>query len=120
MNIEEIREYCISKPGVTEDFPFNDTALVFKVADKMFALLDLSEDSRGISLKCDPVLAVELRESYSEVTPGYHFNKKHWNTVILGGSVPDEKVKEWIDHSYELVVRSLKRADREALESGDY
>ena len=120
MNIEKIREYCISKPGVTEGFPFNDTALVFRVAGKMFALLDLSEDSRGISLKCDPELAIELREKHPEVTAAYHFNKKHWNTVILGGSVPDEKVKEWIDHSYELVVRSLKRADREALESGDY
>ena len=75
MNIEEIREYCISKPAVTEGFPFNDTALVFKVAGKMFALLDLSEDSRGISLKCDPELAIELREQHSEVTPAYHFNK---------------------------------------------
>jgi len=75
MNIEEIREYCITKPGVTEGFPFNDTALVFKVAGKMFALLDLSEDSMGISLKCDPVMAIELREQYPEVTPAYHFNK---------------------------------------------
>jgi len=75
MNIEEIREYCIAKPGVTEGFPFNDTALVFKVAGKMFALLDLSEDSRGISLKCDPELAIELREQHSEVTPARHFNK---------------------------------------------
>ena len=75
MNFEEIRKYCISKQGVTEDFPFNDTALVFKVAGKMFALLDLSEESRGISLKCDPELAVELREKHSEVTPAWHFNK---------------------------------------------
>ena len=74
MNIEEIREYCISKPAVTEGFPFNDTALVFKVAGKMFALLDLSED-RGISLKCDPELAIELREQHPEVTPAWHFNK---------------------------------------------
>ena len=75
MNIEEIREYCITKPAVTEGFPFNDTALVFKVAGKMFALLDLSEDSRGISLKCDPELAIELREQHPEVTPAWHFNK---------------------------------------------
>ncbi len=75
MNIEEIREYCLSKPGVTEGFPFNDTALVFKVAGKMFALLDLSEDSRGISLKCDPELTIELREQHPEVTPAWHFNK---------------------------------------------
>jgi len=75
MNIEEIRDYCITKPCVTEGFPFNDTALVFKVAGKMFALLDLSEDSKGISLKCDPELAIELREQHTEVTPAYHFNK---------------------------------------------
>jgi predicted DNA-binding protein (MmcQ/YjbR family) len=75
MNIEEVREYCLSKPGVTEGFPFNDTALVFKVAGKMFALLDLSEDERGISLKCDPELAIELREQYPEVTGAWHFNK---------------------------------------------
>jgi len=75
MNTEEIREYCITKPGVTEGLPFNDTALVFKVMNKMFALLDLSEESRGISLKCDPELAVELREHHPEVTPAWHFNK---------------------------------------------
>ena len=75
MNNEEIREYCLSKPGVTESLPFNDTALVFKVMDKMFALLDLSEDNRGISLKCDPEQALELREQYPDVTPAYHFNK---------------------------------------------
>ena len=117
MNIEEIREYCISKPAVTEGFPFNETALVFKVAGKMFALLDLSEESRGLSLKCDPKLAVELREQHPEVTPAYHFNKKHWNTVDPTGSVPEEKIKELIDHSYEMVVIGLKRADREALPS---
>ena len=75
MNVEEIRDYCISKPAVTEGFPFNDTALVFKVAGKMFALLDLSEDSKGISLKCDPELAIELGEQHTEVTAAYHFNK---------------------------------------------
>ncbi len=80
MNIEEIREYCLTKAAVTEGFPFNDTALVFKVAGKMFALLDLSEDSRGISLKCDPELAIEPREQHPEVTPAYHFN----NILIMG------------------------------------
>jgi predicted DNA-binding protein (MmcQ/YjbR family) len=75
MNIENIREFCLSKKGVTESFPFNDTALVFKVGGKMFALLDLSEERRGITLKCDPELALELREQYPEVTPAYHFNK---------------------------------------------
>ena len=75
MDVEEIREYCLSKPCVTESFPFNDTALVFKVAGKMFGLLDLSEEDRGIRLKCDPELAIELREQHPEVTPAYHFNK---------------------------------------------
>ncbi len=103
MNFEEIREYCISKPGVTEGFPFNDTALVFKVAGKMFALLDLSEEARGITLKCDPELAIELRERYPVVTPAWHFNKKHWNTVVCDGSVPDREILGWIDHSYSLV-----------------
>jgi predicted DNA-binding protein (MmcQ/YjbR family) len=104
MNIEEIREYCITKSGVTEGLPFNDTALVFKVAGKMFALLDLSQDSRGLTLKCDPGLALELREKYTEVTPAYHFNKKHWNTIYLDGSVPDKEVFSWIDHSYNLIT----------------
>jgi predicted DNA-binding protein (MmcQ/YjbR family) len=105
MNIELIRDYCISKRGVTEGFPFNDTALVFKVVGKMFALLDLSEDNRGLTLKCDPGLALELREQYPEVTPAYHFNKKHWNTVRVDGSVPDKEIFEWIDHSYGLVAK---------------
>ncbi len=115
MNVEEIREYCISKPGVTEGFPFNDTALVFKVAGKMFALLDLSEDRRGISLKCDPGLAIELREQYPEVTPAYHFNKKHWNTVATEGSITDQKLMEMIDHSYELVVGGLPKSRQSEL-----
>jgi predicted DNA-binding protein (MmcQ/YjbR family) len=107
MNYEEIREYCLAKPEVTEGFPFNDTALVFKVAGKMFALLDLSEESRGISLKCDPELAIELREQYPEVTGAYHFNKKYWNGVSLRGRISDNQLKEWIDHSYKVVVDSL-------------
>jgi predicted DNA-binding protein (MmcQ/YjbR family) len=107
MNIENIREFCLSKKGVTESFPFNDTALVFKVGGKMFALLDLSEDSRGITLKCDLELALELREQYPEVTPAYHFNKRHWNTVELGGTIRESMVYGWIDDSYNLVVQSL-------------
>lgn len=115
MNIEEIREYCINKKGVAESFPFNDSALVFKVAGKMFALLDLSEESRGISLKCDPDLAIDLREQYSDVTPAYHFNKKHWNGVNLKGSINDSQLKEWIDHSYEIVVKSLTKTQKDLL-----
>ncbi len=104
MNQEQIRDYCLAKPGVTESFPFNDTALVFKVMGKMFALLDLSEDGHGISLKCDPELALELREKYTAVTPAWHFNKKHWNTINLDGTVPDKEVYSWIDHSYDLIT----------------
>ena len=107
MNIENIREFCLSKKGVTESFPFNDTALVFKVGGKMFALLDLSEERRGITLKCDPELALELREQYSEVTPAYHFNKRHWNTVELDGTMGDSLIYGWVDDSYNLVVQSL-------------
>ncbi len=117
MNIEKIREYCNSKPGVTEGFPFNDTALVFKVRGKMFALLDLSVNSRGISLKCDPELALELREQYPEVTPAYHFNKEHWNTVVIDGTIRDKLIFSWIDNSYDLVVQKLPKIKLEELKS---
>jgi len=115
MNIEEIRDYCLGKPGVTEGFPFNDTALVFKVAGKMFALLDLSEKARGLTLKCDPELAIELREQHPEVTPAYHFNKTHWNGVNLKGSISNYQLQEWIDHSYAIVVDSLPKSKREEI-----
>ncbi len=113
MNIEEIRTYCISKRGVSEGFPFNDTALVFKVADKMFALLDLSEENRGLSLKCDPELALELREQFTGVTPAYHFNKKHWNGISLDSGIDSKLIKEWIDHSYQITVSKLTKKVRE-------
>lgn len=115
MNQEEIRDYCISKKGVSEEFPFNDTALVFKVAGKMFALLDLSEDSRGLTLKCDPGLALELREQFPGVTPAYHFNKKHWNGINLAGNISDIQIKEWIDHSYSIVFNGLPASKKELL-----
>jgi predicted DNA-binding protein (MmcQ/YjbR family) len=102
MNIELIREYCISKNGATEGFPFGEDTLVFKVKGRIFALANLDGDL-SVNLKCDPGLALELREKYSAVTPGYHMNKKHWNTVILDGSIPDKEVFKWIDHSYDLV-----------------
>ena len=114
MNIEEIREYCLAKPGVTEGFPFNDTALVFKVG-KMFALLDLSEESRGLSLKCDPDRAIELRELHPEVTGAWHFNKTHWNGVALDGNISDKDLKDWIDHSYDIVRKSLSKKQKEEL-----
>lgn len=108
MNIEILREYCISKKYVTESFPFDDDTLVFKAGGRIFALVNLEGDL-SINLKCDPALAVELRERYSSVLPGYHMNKKHWNTVLVDGSVPDKEVFSWIDHSYDLVMKSPKK-----------
>lgn len=102
MNIETIREYCISKKGASEGFPFGEDTLVFKAAGKIFALVNLDGDL-SINLKCDPAFALELRERHSSVTPGYHMNKKHWNTVMLDGTVPDKEIFSWIDHSYQLV-----------------
>ena len=104
MNIETLREYCISKNSVTESFPFGDDTLVFKADGKIFALVSLDGDL-SINLKCDPLLAIDLRERYSSVTPGYHMNKKHWNTVLLDGSVPEQEVLSWIDHSYNLITK---------------
>ncbi len=103
MDIVTLREYCISKKGAEETFPFGDDTLVFKSKDKIFALVNLDGDL-SINLKCDPALAIELRERYSSVSPGYHMNKKHWNTVMLNGSVPDKEVLSWIDHSYDLII----------------
>ncbi|MBU0489892.1 MAG: MmcQ/YjbR family DNA-binding protein [Bacteroidetes bacterium] len=102
MNIEEIREYCLKKDNSTEGMPFGDDTLVFKVSGKMFALVNL-DGPPSINLKCDPELAISLREHYPAVRPGYHMNKIHWNTVDLDGSVPDKLVREWIDWSYGLV-----------------
>lgn len=109
MNIEEFREYCLSKKAVTEGFPFDETTLVFKVAGKMFALTD-TEPPFSINLKCDPEMAIELREAYNSVLPGYHMNKQHWNTIEVDGSVPDKLIYEWTDHSYNLIVQSLPKA----------
>ncbi|MFD2569312.1 MmcQ/YjbR family DNA-binding protein [Spirosoma soli] len=110
MNPETLREYCIAKPGVTESFPFDEVTLVFKVGNKIFALLDTEGRPTTINLKCDPERAVELREEYPVVKPGFHMNKKHWNTITLDGSVRFSEVQEWIDHSYELVRKSLPKA----------
>jgi predicted DNA-binding protein (MmcQ/YjbR family) len=103
MDIVTLRDYCISKAGVTESFPFGDDTLVFKARGKIFVLVNLDGDL-SINLKCDPSLAIDLRERYSAVTPGYHMNKKHWNTILLDGSVPDKDVFSWIDHSYDLIT----------------
>ena len=106
MNLEEIRTYCLGKKGVTEGFPFDEFTLVFKVGGKMFALLNL-ENPHSVNLKCDPEKAVILREKYPAVLPGYHMNKKYWNTVMLDGSIPPGLIREWIDHSWDEVVKSL-------------
>jgi len=108
MNIEELREYCIKKPGVTEEFPFNETTLVFKVMGKMFALTDL-EGQFSVNLKCAPEDCIELRERYNAVLPGYHMNKKHWNTVYLDGTITDDLIYEWINNSYNLVIKKLTK-----------
>jgi predicted DNA-binding protein (MmcQ/YjbR family) len=114
MHIESFREYCMAKKGVTEEFPFDEITLVFKVMGKMFALADV-DFFESINLKCDPERAAELREKYSGIAPGYHMNKKHWNTVKMDGSVPDNLVQELIDHSYTLVINKLPRTLRSEL-----
>jgi len=103
MDIVILREYCLSKKNVTEGLPFGEDTLVFKVKGKIFALANLDGDL-SVNLKCDPSYALELREKYRSVIPGYHMNKKHWNTILLDGSVPDKEVFSWIDHSYDLVI----------------
>lgn len=116
MNIEEYREYCIRKPGVTEELPFGPETLVFKVMGKMFTACDI-EEFESFNVKCDPERAVELREQHSGINPGYHMNKRHWNTIEADGSVPDALMYEMIDHSYELVAASLTRKDKEVLKN---
>jgi len=111
MNIEEIRIYCLSKKQTTEGFPFGDDTLVFKVKGKMFALMNLEGDLR-MNLKCDPEEAIRLREKHDAVIPGYHMNKKLWNTVIADGSITDQLIKKWIDNSYKLVVSKLPKKDQ--------
>jgi len=106
MNIEEFREYCLSKKSATECFPFDNVTLVFKVLDKMFALTVIDEGFQ-FNVKCDPEKAIELREKYPSVIPGYHMNKKQWNTIIVDGSVSDNLLKQWIDDSYELIVAKM-------------
>ena len=108
MNIEQYRDYCLIKPGVTEGFPFDEKVLVFKVMNKIFALTDI-EEFLYINLKCDPEEAIDLREKYPGVTPGYHMSKVHWNSVRMDHSIPDPKVKQWIDNSYLLIVDSLPK-----------
>ncbi len=117
MNVEDISEYCLSKKGVTEDFPFDEETLVFKVMGKMFALIPLERIPLQINLKCDPELAVELRERNEAVQPGYHMNKNHWNTILIDGTLRNELIYKWIDDSYNLVVKGLRKTEKEKLQS---
>lgn len=114
MNIETFRNHCIVKPGVTEEFPFDNQTLVYKVGGRMFALTNIDQ-FRSINLKCDPILAIDLRERYPSVSPGFHMNKKHWNTVQMDGSISDLIIIKWIDHSYDLVYNGLPRNIKEKI-----
>ena len=116
MNIEEFRIYCLSKPLVTEEFPFDETTLVFKVCGKMFALTGLENIEFKVNLKCDPERALVLREEYDSIEEGFHMNKKHWNTVEVDGSFSIDLFREMIDHSYDLVVKGLPKKLRDLLD----
>lgn len=104
MNIESLRDYCISKKNATESFPFGEDTLVFKAEGKIFALVNLERDL-SINLKCEPAFAIELRERFPSVTPGYHMNKTHWVTVFIDGTIIDNEILKWIDNSYNLVCK---------------
>lgn len=120
MNIEQLREYCLTKKSVTEHFPFDEDVLVFKVADKMFLLTSLKnweQNEAAINVKCDPEYALELRANYESVEPGYHMSKKHWNTLRLyKGELTSSFVKQLIDDSYNLIIKSLPKKIRETLQ----
>lgn len=117
MTLDILRDYCLLKNQVTEEFPFDAQTLVFKVAGKMFALTDVDQ-FESINLKCDPERAVELREQFDAVRPGYHMNKKHWNTVLINSDVSHEMILQMVDDSYELVVKSLPQKRRNELALG--
>ena len=116
MHIEAFRDYCLSKKGVSESFPFDEKTLVFKVMNKMFALTGLEHHPSQVNLKCDPERSVQLRAMHPNVImPGYHMSKLHWNTVIIENNLPDTLIRDLIDHSYDLVVAGLTKKAREAL-----
>ncbi|MEE9437832.1 MAG: MmcQ/YjbR family DNA-binding protein [Saprospiraceae bacterium] len=116
MDLDYLITYCLSKPGVEETFPFNDTTIVFKVMGKMYALCGIDNIPLRVNLKCDPEKAIELRDEHEEITPGYHMSKKHWNTVVIGeGMLNVSLIKELIDDSYDLVVSSLTRKKKDEL-----
>src|SRR5947208_7541453 len=115
MDLETFRDYCLSKVAAAESMPFGEDVLVFKVAGKIFALAPLDEIPVTVNLKCDPDLALALRDQYDQVQPGYHMNKKHWNTVEIDSGIPDAELHKMIDHSYELGVQGLPKKTREKL-----
>ena len=115
MNLEELRSYCLQKKGALVDFPFDDVTMVIKVDGKMFILIAIDYDPIRINLKSDPFVSGGLRERYNAVTPGYHMNKRHWNTVILDNTIPDDIIKEMIDDSYELVFSKLSKKNKELI-----
>jgi predicted DNA-binding protein (MmcQ/YjbR family) len=110
MDLAQFREYCLNKPGATEGTPFGPDVLVFKIGGKMFALAVLDKMPTTVNLKCDPDLALDLRDRYEQVRPGYHMNKKHWNTVEIETGIPDAELRKMIDHSYDLVAKSLPKS----------
>jgi predicted DNA-binding protein (MmcQ/YjbR family) len=113
MNVEDIRNYCLSLKNTTESFPFDDVSLVFKVENKMYLLIALDAAEPVIAVKCDPDRAETLRERYSAVTPAYHFNKKYWNNIYPDRDMPEQEIKRWIDHSYREVIRKLPKKIRD-------
>ncbi|MBS1665844.1 MAG: MmcQ/YjbR family DNA-binding protein [Bacteroidetes bacterium] len=115
MDIEQIRSYCLSKKEVTEDFPFGEDTLVFRVRKKIFLLASLNQEQLQFNLKCDPEKAITLREQYAAIIPGYHMNKKLWNTIMVDGTIPRKLIQEMIDDSYSLVVKSLPKKEQESL-----
>ncbi len=117
MDFDRFHAYCMAKPHVEETFPFDQVTLVFKVMGKMFALCSLDADTLSVNLKCDPERAEELREQYADITAGYHMSKKHWNTVVSNGEVPDALFLQLVDHSYDLVVASLPKRVRDTMGS---
>ena len=117
MNIEELRGYCLSKKAVEECFPFDEETLVFKVMGKMFLLTGIDSKPVEFNVKCDPELAIQLREQYSCVKPGFHMSKTHWNTVVCDKSVKIALLKEWIDHSYDEIVKALTKKQKQELEN---
>lgn len=117
MNVEQFRDYCLSKKGVTESFPFDETTLVFKVVGKVFAICGLNKIPFAVNLKCDPEYAIELREAYSSIIAGFHMHKKHWNTVTPENQISDQFFLELVDHSYDMVVKGMTKKLRTELES---